>query len=107
MDISYGTEGLCSPQHSITDMKCKECVFDICQEIAQQSDNGRKALVEAGVLPQLSRLATSSLAIEVISACKILKALAHSGTFVNDIISADLKLAMKSITRYNVGALSS
>jgi hypothetical protein len=106
-EIPYETEGFWSPRHSVTDVECKECVFNICQEIAQQSDDGRKALVDAGVLRELLYLATSQIATEVISACKILKALAHTGTFANDIKLAGLKDAMKYITRYNFGALSS
>lgn len=76
-------------------------MFEICQLIAQKSDDGRQALVDANVLPELTILASSQTAIEVISACKILKALAHSGTFRNAIISAGLKKAMENITRYN------
>ena len=67
---------------------------------------GREALIHAKVLPELSSLTNSDVAIEVISACKILKALAHSGTFRDTIISAGLKREMERITRYNLGAFS-
>lgn len=87
-------------------MKCRGYVFEICEIIAQKSDPGRQALIEAKVLPELSSLATSQKAIEVISACKILKALAHTGTFRKDIISAGLKDVMKGITRYNFCAFT-
>jgi len=43
-------------------------------------------------------LVSSRKAIEVVSAYKILKALAHTGTFRNAIISAGLKKAMENIT---------
>ena len=106
-NISQDIEGLWSPRHSVTAMECRNLVFDICQELAQQSDDGRKALVDGGVLLELSDLATSQIAIEVISACKIIKALAHTGTFANVIISAGLKDVMDSITRYKFDILSS
>ena len=82
-------------------------MFDICQLIAQKSDDGRRALVDADVLLELSYLASSQKAIEVVGACKILKALAHTGTFGNAIISAGLKKTMENITRYNFGSFSS
>ena len=74
-------------------------MFDICSLTAQTSDAGREALMDANVLPELSNLANSAIAVEVISACKILKALAHSGTFREAIISAGLKREMEHITR--------
>ena len=107
VDISYNTDDPRSPLQSITDEKCRNYLFDICQLIAQKSDEGRKALVDADILSELLYLANSQKAIEVISACKILKALAHSGTFRNNIISAGLKKAMENITRYNFGSFSS
>ena len=83
-------------------------MFEICQLIAQKSDDGRQALVDADILPQLSsHLASNQKANEVVSACKILKALAHTGTFRNAIVSAGLKKVMENITRYNFGAFSS
>ena len=81
-------------------MKCRGYVFEICEIIAQKSDSGRQALIDAEVLPELSSLAISQKVTEVLGACKILKALAHTGTFTNDIISAGLKDVMKGITRY-------
>ena len=81
-------------------------MFEICQLIAQKSDDGRKELLDADILPELSYLASSQKAIEVLSACKILKALAHSGTFRNAIITAGLKKSMENITRYNFSAFS-
>ena len=108
VDISHNTDDPCtSPRQSITDEKCRIYLFHICQFIAQKSDEGRKALVDADILSELLYLANSQKAIEVISACKILKALAHSGTFRNNIIKAGLKKAMKNITRYNFSAFSS
>ena len=82
-------------------------MFDICQLIAQKSDDGRQALVDEDILPELLYLANSRKAVEVVSACKILKALAHTGTFRNAIITAGLKKSMESITRYNISASSS
>ena len=101
------TDDSCSPRHSITDEECRKCVFEICQLIAQKSDEGRQALVNAGILPELSHLASCHKVLEVVNACKILKALAHTGTFRNTIISAGLKKAMENITRYNFSAFSS
>lgn len=103
----YDAEGLWSPRHSVTDNECKKLVFEVCQELAQKSDDGRKALVDAEVLPVLLSLSSSPILFEVIGACKILKALAHTGTFTTDIVSARLKDAMESITRYSFGGLSS
>jgi len=97
-DIVVDLVGWLSPRHSITDEACKKFVFEICQLIAQKSDDGRQALVDANVVPELSILASSQTAIEVVSACKILKALAHSGKFGNFIISAGLKKVMENIT---------
>jgi hypothetical protein len=87
-------------------MKCRGYVFEICEIIAQKSDPGRQALIDAKVLPELSSLATSQKVAEVISACKILKALAHTGTFRNDLISAGSKDVMKGITRYKFCAFT-
>ena len=55
--------------------------------------------MDAKVLPELSYLANSHIAVEVISACKFLKALAHSGIFREAIISGGLKREMERITR--------
>ena len=87
-------------------MNCRKNVFEICEIIAQKSDPGREALINANILPGLSHLATSQKFIEVISACRILKALAHTGTFRSNIISAGLKDVMKGITKYNFCAFT-
>ena len=79
-------------------------MFDICQIIAQESDDGRRSLVDADILPELSHLASSEKFIEVVSACRILRALAYSGTFRNIIITAGLEKFMEDITRYNFSA---
>lgn len=76
-------------------------VFDICRLIAEKSDAGRQALIYAEVLPELSRLATSKVAFEVCSACKILKALACTGNFSEAIISAGLMDTMERISKYS------
>ena len=82
-------------------------MFDICQLIAQKSDDGRQALVDADILPELSHLVTTSQkATEVVGVCKILKALAHTGTFRNIIIEAGLKKAMENIIRHSFSAFS-
>ena len=107
VNISYNANDPRSPRHSITDEECRICVFDICQLIAQKSDDGRRALVDADILPELSLLASSQKVIEVVSACKILRALAHTGTFRNAIISAGLKKTMENITRYSFSTFSS
>lgn len=83
-------------------------MFRICELIAQRShDFGRRALIDAGILPELSYLASSQKSFEVVSACRILKALAYSGNFRNAIITAGLKKAMEDITRCNFCAFSS
>jgi hypothetical protein len=89
-----------SPQHSITDTKCKELVFQICQLIAKNSDPGRKALIEENILPILRHLAINHIASNVISACELLNALAHTGTYRREIIAAGVKTVMQQITRY-------
>ena len=91
--------GSSSPQHSITSSECKQSVFQICDEIAQKSDFGRKALIEDGILPVLVRLATSNIGTNVVNACKILNALAHSGTYRETLIEAGAKKVMEQITR--------
>jgi hypothetical protein len=89
-----------SPQHSITNIKCRQSVFQTCQLIAQNSDPGRKALIDDGILPVLLRLASNHIAGNVLNACKILNALAHSGTYRQELITAGVKDAMQQITRY-------
>ena len=84
-----------SPQHSIADTKCKQFTFKICQEIAQISDSGRKALIDNGILPVLLRLATSHVGTYVVDACKILNALAYSGIYREILVKADTKKAME------------
>ena len=88
-----------SPQHSITDPKCKEFAFQICSEIAQKSDFGRKALIDGGILPVVLRLATSNIGINVVNACKVLNALAYSGTYRETLVEAGAKKVMEQITR--------
>lgn len=89
-----------SPQHSITNTKCREPVFQICQLIAQNSDPGRKALIDENILPVLQCLATDHIASNVISGCQLLNALAHTGTYRQEIIDAGVKNVMQQITRY-------
>jgi hypothetical protein len=88
-----------SPQHSITDPKCKQFAFQICEEIAQKSDFGRKALIDGEILPVLLRLATNNIGTNVINACKVLNALAYSGTYRETLIEAGAKKIMEQITR--------
>ena len=92
---------------NITDEERGNYVFDICQLIAQNLDDGRQALVDADILLKLSHLVSSRKAIEVVSACKFLKALAYTGTFRNAIILAGLKKAIENVTRYHLRAFSS
>ena len=107
VDISYIIDGPCSPRHSFSNDKCRKCVFDICQLIAQESDDGRQALVDADILPELSHLASSEKFSEFVTACKILKALAHTGTFRNTIITAGFGKIMRDIRRYYFSAFTS
>ena len=88
-----------SPQHSITNSKCKQFAFQICSEIAQKSDFGRKALIDDGILPVLVRLATNNIGSNVVNACQILNALAYSGTYRETLIKAGAKKVMEQITR--------
>ena len=92
--------GSASPQHSITDLNCKLFTFKICEEIAQKSDSGRKALIDNEILPVLLRLATSDTGLYVINACKIVNALAYSGTYRQILVDEGAKKAMERITRY-------
>jgi hypothetical protein len=92
--------GSFSPQHSITDFKCRQFTFQICEEIAQKSDSGRKALIDEGILPVLLRLATNHIGTNVVNACNILNALAYSGTYRQTLIDAGAKKVMKQIMRY-------
>lgn len=92
--------GLSSPQHSITDFRCRQFIFQICEKIAQKSDPGRKALIDDGILPVLLRLATNHIGTNVVNACEILNALAYSGTYRQTLIDADAKKVMEQITRY-------
>lgn len=91
--------GSSSPQYSITDLNCKLFTFKICEEIAQKSDSGRKALIDDGILPVLLRLATSCTGSYVISACKIINALAYSGTYREVLVDAGAKKVVERITR--------
>jgi hypothetical protein len=92
--------GVSSPQHSITDVKCRQSVFQICEQIAQKSDSGRQALIDSQILPVLLRLTANHIGSNVVNACKILGALAHSGTYRQTLIEAGVKKAMEQITRY-------
>jgi hypothetical protein len=78
---------------------CKQLAFQICSEIAQQSDFGRRALIDGGILPVLLHLATNNIGANVINACKVLDALAYSGTYRETLIEAGAKKVMEQITR--------
>jgi hypothetical protein len=96
----YLTITIFSPQHSNVDIQCRPYVFQICQSVAQDSDTGCRALIENNVLPVLVQLAADKLASNVISTCELLNALAYTGTFRSELISAGVKTAMERITRY-------
>jgi hypothetical protein len=68
--------------------------------IAQLSDPGRKALIDNEILPVLLRLANDHTPSNVLNACKILRALAHTGTYRPELITERVKPAMQQITRY-------
>jgi len=68
--------------------------------IAQNSDLGRETLIDEAILPVLVRLAADKLAENVVRACDLLKALAHTGTYRSELISAGVKDAVERITRY-------
>jgi hypothetical protein len=87
-----------SPQHSVTDTQCRQYAFQICQDIAHQSDPGRKALIENGALPVLRELADGSVGKDAVKACNILEALAHTGTYRHALISAKVQDLMRGIT---------
>lgn len=88
-----------SPQHSVTNIKCRHFIFQICHVIAQNSDPGREALINDGVLPVLMRLANDHIGANVIHSCIILNGLAHTGTYRNQLVTAGVKDAMQQITR--------
>lgn len=62
--------------------------------------------MDEGALPVLLRLSTSNVASNVINGCKIVDALAFTGTFRKEISSSGLKNAMEHITRYVYNLLS-
>ena len=67
--------------------------------IAENSDVGRKTLIDAGVLTVLLHLTTSSTVNLVVGGCDIVKCLMHSGVYRQKIITAGLREAMERITR--------
>jgi hypothetical protein len=81
------------------DFQCKHLVFEICHLIAQRSDPGRRALIKEEVLPVLIQLAADKTASNVLGACNLLKALAHTGTYRSELMQAGVKEAMGRITR--------
>ena len=90
-----------SPHHSIAaNLECRKHVFDICRMIAQNSDPGRKVLIDRGILSVLLCLAADRIPNNVVNACKILNALAHTGTYREELILAKVKDVMQNITRY-------
>jgi hypothetical protein len=68
--------------------------------MAQNSDPGRKVLIDNNILPVLLHLAVDRSPNNVIDACNVLNALAHTGTYRQKLISAKVKDVMKNITRY-------
>jgi hypothetical protein len=88
-----------SPQHSVVDAECRRYVYEICQLIAQRSDLGRQALIKQNILPVLIQLAAVQMADDVVNSCKILKSLAHSGTYRSELLGAGVKASMDRITR--------
>ena len=68
--------------------------------IAQNSDPGRKVLIDKGMLSVLLQLAVDRSSVNVIYSCKILNALAHTGTYQKELISVKVKDVMHNITRY-------
>ena len=93
------------PQHNIQDGECTQYVYEICQLIAQRSDNGRKALIEQNILPVVLQLVASQSLYHIDNACGILKALAHSGTYRAELITTGVKAAMDRITRFAIQCL--
>src|SRR4051812_18354230 len=89
-----------SPKHSVQDEQCREYVFEICQLIAQSSDPGRNALIQNGAINVLLLMANDNRAFNVLNGFKILIAIAHTGTYRDELISAGVKNVAKRITRY-------
>jgi hypothetical protein len=86
------------PQHTILDLQCREFTFEICQLIAQNSDPGRRALIDGNIVPVLVQLSTNTLASNVVNSCNVLNALAHTGTYRSELVG--VKDAMERITKY-------
>jgi hypothetical protein len=89
-----------SPQHTNQNSDCRQLTFRISQRIAQHSDPGRKALIDSGVLPVLVRLVNDRITTNVTNGCKILDALAQTGTYREELLAAGVKNALERITRY-------
>lgn len=62
-------------------------MYDIVLNLAAKSDEGRKALIiHPQFLPILFQLVTHSSASEAINGCRILGAVARSGTYYQDLM---------------------
>jgi hypothetical protein len=82
-------------------MHCRHSAFEICKLIAQ-TDQGRRSLLEHGILPVLVQLSADGSGINVIGACEVLSALAQSEAFKAEMIAAGVRTAMERITRYAI-----
>jgi hypothetical protein len=90
-----------SPQYTNQDADCRKYIFHITQRIAEDSDLGRKALIDSDALPILVRLVNDRSSINVTVGCRILAALAQTGTYRDHLLAAGVKDALENITRYN------
>jgi hypothetical protein len=86
------------PQHTILDLRCRESTFEICQLIAQNSDPGRRVLMDGNIVPILVQLSADTSASNVVNSCNVLNALAHTGTYRSELVG--VRDAMERITKY-------
>ena len=74
-------------------------MFKISKFIAENSEIGRRAMINGGILPVLMALASDACAANVITSCTILQSLARPGIYRSELVEAGVEKAMKAITR--------
>ncbi|KDR76392.1 hypothetical protein GALMADRAFT_140093 [Galerina marginata CBS 339.88] len=89
-----------NPQFSMSSQECRQLAYDILLVISQNSDAGRQSVIEAGILPILTRLATGQKVENIINACNLVTALVHTGTFRQAVVDVGMKKVMEDITSW-------
>ena len=88
-----------SPRHTVVDDDCRKDVFEISMLIAENSEPGRSAMINEGILPVLVALSSDACAQNVITSCTILQSLARPKIYRRKLVEAGVEKAMKAITR--------